>query len=267
MNFVTSRPTGPLGKGTVEIIGGDEAGMRVFIAHQMGRMAFIHGDTQIYIGQMPIDEQRVKVPSIEHFRIIGSVVRQNGTFEAILETALIPQDAVNKYEELLRAADWKFVEEMPGGSVGFSDGLRIASRTYCQEATDSVLNLMANQFGDLTSLHLTIDKQVQPCKPRMMPHFDHFRFVPTLETPPEARLLQNQSSSGASGQMGSRHFSSSASIFTEIPVPNIVTAYHNQLTRLGWRKISETVDAHSALSIWQFTEDNSSWDGQLVLPA
>jgi hypothetical protein len=267
MNFVTTRPTGPLGKGTVEIIGGDEAGMRAFIAHQMGRMAFIHGDTLIYIGQMPFGEQRVKVPGSEQFRIIGSVVRQNGTFEAIFETALMPQDAAKKYEELLLVADWNFVEDMPGALAGFTDGLTIVSRTYCQEATDSVLRLASNRFGDITSLHLTIDRQVQPCKPRMMPNIDYFRFVPTLKTPPKARLLQNHSSSSASGQIGARHFTSSGSIFTETPVPDIAAAYQDQLSRLGWRKISEIVVSHSAVSIWQFTQDNSSWDVYFILAA
>ncbi len=96
----------------------------------------------------------------------------------------------------------------------------------------------------------------------MMHHVQHHYFdidliVPSLRTPPKAKLVLMSSNGGGSNGLYSH--SSVATLNTEMAFADLVQAYEEQFSRQGWQELVENHGDESALSTWQLSKYNSVW--------
>jgi len=266
MEYLTPRPPGSQ-EGNVQIIGGDEPELRRFLLHSWSNMSDIRGKTAIYIGQLSPEHAATQIPVPEGYQVIGSIDSENGEHEVWLETSASTEEALEFCEETVLKAGWKFIEEWLGGPAGFVDSERPTPRTYCREPANIVLSVRVSRGPTMTAIWLSTRPQADPCASRMFPGQSvMYQILPSLQTPPNAKLSKNRSGSGGSNK-GTASYSSSASLKTEMPFRDVVQAYDEQLTAIGWKPLNKNHDEKSAMSTWQFSKNDSLWSAYFSIAA
>lgn len=226
-------------------------------------------EPQLFVGQLP-PNLSIEIPLPEGCRILGTLARSPENLDIVLDCPQTPQDTLAFYKERLTAAGWNELEEMGIRHGGFlHSGIPMLENraTFCKEGAAFNVSASAGKHGQ-TDARLDLQAAIEhsPCSQRQLRHRDMNRqhrrhlmvqqMVPTLVPPKGAR----QQGGGGGGSDDNWH--SSATLFTDMGLPELATHYRAQLEKGGWTLTGQGVDGPLAWSSWTLQdEEKEPWRG------
>jgi hypothetical protein len=226
----------------------------------------------IIVGRLP-DRFPADIPILEDSQIIGSQVSSPSTgtrrhFTVILGTDLSPEQAVELYDQRLRAEGWTLPNT--GGPwdrdrEGFSHALIDGPLNYFNSEQEPARHLLLRAYkrpDGSTEVRLHQDfapvSAYGPSGGR--PRYEPRQIMPSLKPPPEASQTTAGSSSG--------DYFRNAAAFTEtgMDAADLAAFYAEQLRVAGWNLNGEGTSGPISWSAWRFSDDQGDdWAGTLTI--
>lgn len=219
---------------------------------------------QLLVGQLP---SNLNIPLPEGCRILGSLVRSQEIVSIVVDSRLSPEAVLQFYKDRLSADGWKEQEVLRPPHGGFvHSGLRgLENRVvFCKGERGPAFTVSAFESGNgATDVRLEVNNSAEfsPCAlqnrmQRRMMHHTIQNLIPPLVPPKGA----GQFGGGGGGGMDSWH--SSATLTTDLELPDLATHYTTQLAKGGWKLTGEGHDGPIAWSTWTFSDEQGEpWRG------
>ena len=222
----------------------------------------------IIVGRLP-DRFPADIPILEDSQIIGSQVSSTGTqthFTVILGTDLSPEQAVELYDQRLRAEGWTLsVNHDLYDREGFSNALINSYLNYfnSKQEPERHVNLKAYRRPDGSTevcLHQDFRRKSAYEDSGRRSRYEQREILPLLKPPPEA-------SQTVTGGGGGDYFRNAAA-FTEtsLDAADLAAYYAEQLRVAGWNLNGEGTSGPISWSAWRFSDDQGDdWAGTLTI--
>lgn len=237
--------------------GGDEAVLRAFIAAYVSN-SLTNERTQVFIGQLPIEEPLHSLPIPAQTEILGSVEQLQQHTQLLLVSQLTSAEVRAHYEKALTKLGWQV-----GGGVFMPYGFRKTEMEmfhFCSEAHHQMINGQIQTDEDRTYIRLTVSKALHPCHdPRE--HMKYMSAMPNLSAPQGVFLLPSSFSSGSTGGMDHFEARTSAVARWQGGLRDLYRAYVPLLESVGWALGTESITDKAAVSWWDVTLDDETWQG------
>jgi hypothetical protein len=251
------------GGGKVEIIGGDEAGVREFLRRWFSPGAYgaPEIDTTIWIGQLPA-EPPLPLPIPDGARIIGSMQGPYTSLEVLLDVDRTFSEVREFYQEALEADGWTTPEGASMGG-GFVD-VPFEVDTFCLDQGDAYLTLSGRDMEGGTTdvrISLTMPAEYTPCDAQVAGQPpDLYRLLPALTSP-----IGAQTQSGGAGS-GDGYAEASTTLRTSLSPAEVLDHYDAQLASAGWKLTSSESTETFGWSTWTVPEaEGQAWNGMLLI--
>ena len=258
---VVSQSGGEAGPVTVEIIGGDEAALREFVARQVTYPGSETDHIRVYLGSLP-PELPYSLPLPEDARVIGSVQHTSyAELQVLQETSLTPDEVHSFYAQALPDAGWA-VAPAPNYGGGFvsSD----FGATYCQ-GEETFLTVSAGELPDgKTDVRVFVQASqgYSPCVPSPDYGDPLSELIPALKNPPGTRM----SNGGGGGGSSDSDAYNETHLEGDLSAVDAAAYYNDQLAAAGWTLVESGSADGLGWSIWTLTDaDGDAWTGTLLV--
>lgn len=220
-------------------------------------------DPQLLVGSLPPTISG-DVPVPDGSKILGSLIRSPEHIDIVLDCALPPESILQFYRERLLAAGWNEMDAMRPPNTGFVTSRLSAlqnSLVFCRGAQGPAFTVNAQPGkNDRTDVRIFLNAgEYSPCsQPNRHQRMNRgmHDLIPTLFPPPGA----TQQGGGGSGGTGSWY--TSATLQTDLDIPELASHYHTQLVKGGWKMNGVGQDGPLAWSTWTFKDtENEPWNG------
>lgn len=249
-----------------KVVGGDETALREFVHHYFSLALWTADEPTVFIGQLPEDALPFQLPMPPSAQILGSIIRDEPTSEVLLRAALTAEEVVQFYESALVDAGWQIVAGIPLGPRGFVNR-EVRSQQFCNDAAGVLLNLnVSDSTAGGSTARFYINRQPNPCQTNRPGHMV-FSLLPTLHSPIGVRMLPGSQMSGGGGMMGRQSANMSAQLETDLPIAELVAAYHELLKKSDWELLSAETGKQYAFSTWSFRREDTLCNGMFTLTA
>ncbi|MAU12082.1 MAG: hypothetical protein CL607_19825 [Anaerolineaceae bacterium] len=236
--------------------GGDEAALRAFIAAHTGNVFAGTEYTQVFIGQLPTEEPLHSLPIPPQTQVAGSIVQQQP--QLLLISELAPADVKAFYVDAISKMDW---QPAAGGHMrtGFFD-TQTEVFNYCNEARHQTLFGYIQAIADRTYIRITVSKSMNPCNDPQG-YMKYMTAIPNLSAPQGVSLLPSSFSSGSTGGMDHFEARTSAVARWSGTLADLYQAYVPLLESVDWQMHTESLTDKAAVSWWDVTLDDETWQG------
>jgi hypothetical protein len=223
---------------------GEEAQLRELME------VFARGD--LLLGRIPDGSPLARViPS--DARIIGSVERELDNASTLVVIAMrgAEDQVAQRMRNALTEAGWTAMERQLPRRGGFSMvHMGVQYAVFCGEGGYMTLNTSQGRAGEVRVQ--VSHAQPQGGSPCEMPHAERGMDspLPELSGPRGSRMH-----GGGTSASGDRHFMTSASFDTAVPVPELVAHFGAQVEEQGWEQTSTQEDSVVAVRTYTRTDD------------
>ena len=255
---------GNTGPTTVEIIGGDEAGLREFVERWLGPSypGQPADEITVHLGSLPPDLP-FELPLPEGARVIGSVHQALFSYlHVILATSLSPEEVLAFYDARLLEIGWQAASDAAYGG-GFVSG--DPWRVYCLDE-EAALTLSASPWitGE-TDVRLFIDGDMRysQCNSEYMAGLDSSSgLIPTLMSPSGTQMIGGTTS----GSSDSNTAYTETTLRTDLSAGELAAFFNEQLAADGWTLLDNGASEGHAWSHWSLVDEKGeAWTGTLIL--
>jgi hypothetical protein len=220
-------------------------------------------EPQLLVGVLPPNLSN-DVPVPEDSRILGSLIRSPEHIDIVLDCTLSPESVMQFYRERLLAAGWNELDSFRPPNTGFVTSRLSALQNnliFCRGLQGPAFMIIALPGkNDRTDVRINLNAgEHSPCADpnrRRRTQRGMHDLIPTLFPPQGA----NQQGGGGSGGTGSWY--TSATLQSDLDIPELASHYHKQLVKGGWKMNGVGQDGPLAWSTWTFQdEEKTPWNG------
>ncbi len=268
---VPSQPNPAPAVPTPEVVGGNDAALRAFIARYLGSS----GAFSVMIGALPIDLP-FPVSTPADAIVYSTIIRYGeagaaNSYDIMYDTDETAQGVLDFYKKLYGTSDWTVMNESLTAPSGFnSDSNGYMSFCYQQGAATLNVNTSdAVSTPNAVSLNIQVPGDPYLCAPTQAPASDPmYTLIPSLALPQGVTVAANMGGGFSYYRPNGRSNSVSAILDSARPLAEIANDYNAQLTVKGWTPVSSENSARAALSTWTLNDDTGKmWSGTLLIVA
>lgn len=251
---------------SVEVVGGDEAALRIFLRSLLASFTMGPATEAVTatIGELPPLPIELDLPA--SVAVVGSVVR-TGDFGSTQIYFAPPVSAVDILDDVrVQLADQGFTSPQTVGTMGevFLSNQPDVS-LLCRTEDDLFANVGIASLNNTVILQISL-LPIQPGASPCSPDPTQAGMGPGYGILPQLQPLAGARVQGSGGSSSGDRISATADIQTDLTADVVAAHYEDQLDAAGWERIEETAADAIAWSAWTFTdEDDNEWNGTFYI--